>query len=69
MRTGNAPQPFKSSSGRKVYFRASMGYNNAAGELLEHSTVPCSPALGAKEGTSTERVSQDQPLQLCLMRS
>lgn len=68
MRTGNAPQPFKSNSG-KVYFRASMGYDNAAGELPERSTVPCSPALGVKEGTSTERMSQDQPLQLCLMCS
>lgn len=67
--TGNAPLPFKSSVGRKVYFLASTSYANGAGELLQHSTVPCCPALAVKEGTSKELMSQDQPLQVCQMCS
>lgn len=63
--TGNVPQPFKSSPGRKVYFLASTGYAKAAGELLQHRTMPCSPALGVKEGMSKLLMSEDQPLQLC----
>lgn len=62
--TGNAPQLFKSSPGRKVYFLASTGYAKAAGELLQHRTMPCSLALGVKEGASKLLVSEDQPLQL-----
>lgn len=57
--TGNAPQPFESSPGRKVYFLASTGYAKAAGELLQHRTMPCSLALGVKEGTSKLLVSED----------
>lgn len=67
--TGNAPLPFKNSLRRKAYFPASMGYANGAGELLQRSTLPCHPALGVKEGTSKELMSQDQLLQLCQMCS